>query len=402
MTTETSIVSAAPDAATGPTLPVGIIGFGWMGRVHAQAYSRVRHHYPAVARYPELVVIADDVPGRADDAARQFGATDGVTDWRAVIDDPAIGAVSVTAPNFLHREIGTAVVSAGKHLWIEKPVGLDVSDALAVARAAEEQGVQTAVGFNYRNAPAVAAARDLILGGELGEITHARFYFLSDYAAHPDGALSWRFQRARGGNGVLGDLASHGVDLVRHLLGEVDSVIADTAIFIPERPVPSGATSGHQLASGGHRDHVENEDYVFAQMRLTSGARCTVEASRVSVGEQNAYGFEIHGTTGMVAWDFRRIGELRVGTGQAFQDQAVTVRHVGPGDGEYAAFQPASAMAMGYDELKIIEAQRFLQSIETGSPVGATIWDAVAAAQVIEAITESVRTRSWQQPPQPN
>jgi predicted dehydrogenase len=380
------------------TIPVGIIGFGWMGRVHAQAYARVRHHYPHATQFPELVAIADDAPGRAADAVRQFGAPTALTDWRALLDDPTIRAVSVTAPNFLHREIGTAAVTAGKHLWIEKPVGLNAYDALAVARAADAHGVRTAVGFNYRNAPAVAAARKLIADGELGEITHARFYFLSDYAAHPDGALSWRFQRARGGNGVLGDLASHAVDLVRYLLGEVDSVVADTAIFIPQRPVPTGATSGHQLAAGGRRDQVENEDYVFAQLRLASGARCSVEASRVSVGEQNAYGFEIHGTSGVVGWDFRRIGELRVGTGSTFQDQAVTTRYVGPGDGEYAAFQPGSAMAMGYDELKIIEAQRFLQSIKSGQAVGATIWDAVAAAQVIEAISESVRNGSWARP----
>jgi predicted dehydrogenase len=398
MITETSTVNEPSVIAAQQIMPVAIIGFGWMGRVHAQAYSRVRHHYPQFAQFPDLVAIADDVPGRAAEAARQFGARCAVTDWRAVVDDPDICAVSVTAPNFLHREIGTAVVTAGKHLWIEKPVGLSASDALAVARAAKARGVTTAVGFNYRNAPAVAVARELIAAGELGEITHARFYFLSDYAAHPDGALSWRFQRARGGNGVLGDLASHGVDLVRYLLGEVESVFADTAIFISQRPVPTRATSGHQLASGGPRDEVENEDYVIAQMRLASGARCSLEASRISVGEQNAYGFEIHGTSGVVSWDFRRIGELRIGTGVAFQDQAVTTRYVGPGDGEYAAFQPASAMAMGYDELKVIEAQRFLQSIESGSPVGATIWDAVAAAQVIEAISESVRSGSCQRP----
>jgi predicted dehydrogenase len=387
--------AAAFSVATEQAVQVGIIGFGWMGRVHAQAYSRVSHHYPQSA---VLVGIADDVPGRAQAAARQFGASTACTDWRELLDDPRVQAVSVTAPNFLHRETGTAVVEAGKHLWIEKPVGLNVSDALAVARAADANGVQTAVGFNYRNAPAVAAARQLIANGELGEITHARCYFLSDYAAHPDGALSWRFQRDRGGNGVLGDLASHGVDLVRHLLGDIDSVIADTAIFIPERPVPTGATSGHQLATGGARERVENEDYVFAQLRLASGARCSVEASRVSVGEQNAYGFEIHGTSGVVSWDFRRSGELRVGTGAAFQDQPVTTRYVGPGDGDYAAFQPGSAIALGYDDLKVIEAQRFLQSIETGRPVGATIWDAVRTAQVIEAITESAHTGSWTRP----
>jgi predicted dehydrogenase len=393
VTTQISTVPETSDKST--ALPVGIIGFGWMGRVHAQAYARVGHHYPHSAR---LVAIADDVPGRADDAARQFGASTAVTDWRALLDDPSVSAVSVTAPNFLHREIGTAVVEAGKHLWIEKPVGLSASDALAVARAADAAGVQTAVGFNYRNAPAVAAARELIAAGELGEITHARCYFLSDYAAHPDGALSWRFQRDRGGNGVLGDLASHGVDLVQYLLGDIATVVADTAIFIPQRPVPTGTASGHQLATGGRRDDVENEDYVFAQLRLTSGARCTVEASRVSVGEQNAYGIEVHGTKGVVGWDFRRIGELRVGAGSVFQDQPVTTRYVGPGDGEYAAFQPGSAIALGYDDLKVIEAQRFLRSISTGQAHGATIWDAVRTAQVIEAITESVRTGTWTQP----
>jgi predicted dehydrogenase len=130
-------------------------------------------------------------------------------------------------------------------------------------------------------------------------------------------------------------------------------------------------------------------------MRLASGARCSVEASRVSVGEQNAYGFEIHGTSGMVGWDFRRIGELRVAAGTSYQDQPVTTRYVGPGDGEYAAFQPGSAIALGYDDLKVVEAQRFLQSITDNRPVGATIWDAVRAAEVLEAITESVHTGSW-------
>src|SRR5690242_2801863 len=160
------------------TLPVAIIGFGWMGRVHAQAYSRVRHHYPESAQFPDLVAIADDVPGRAAEAARQFGARSAVTDWRTVVDDPDIRAVSVTAPNFLHREIGTAVVDAGKHLWIEKPVGLTVSDAVAVARAAKVGGVTTTVGFNYRNAPAFATASELISAGEPGELTHGRFYLL--------------------------------------------------------------------------------------------------------------------------------------------------------------------------------------------------------------------------------
>lgn len=377
---------------------VGVAGFGWMGRVHTQAYARVRHHYPSLAVTPVLAAVADEVPGRADEAAAQFGFASALLDWRDIAADPTIGAVSITAPNFLHREIGTSIASAGKHIWIEKPVGLSAADARAVAEAADAAGVQAAVGFNYRNAPAVQAAREIVASGEIGTVTHARFRFFSDYAAHPDGALSWRFETARGGNGVLGDLASHGADLVRYLLGDIDSLVADTAIFIPRRAIPTGATSGHARATGGESGLVENDDFVSAQMRLASGARCTLEASRVSVGEQNAYGFEIHGTTGALFWDFRRMGELGVSRGSQYQDQPVATVFVGPGSGDYAAFQPGSASAMGYDDLKVVEVKNFLLSIERGEPVGATVWDAVRAAAVLDAMVESVDTGQWVSP----
>ncbi|WP_037142836.1 Gfo/Idh/MocA family protein [Rhodococcoides fascians] len=377
---------------------VGVAGFGWMGRVHTQAYARLRHHYPELALAPILSSVADEVPGRADEAAAQFGFEKSTTDWHDIESDESIGAVSITAPNFLHRTIGTAMVEAGKHIWIEKPVGLSADDARAVARAADKAGVQTAVGFNYRNAPAVEEAKALIASGEIGTVTHARFRFFSDYAAHPDGALSWRFERARGGNGVLGDLASHGADLLWYLLGDIESLVADTAVFVPQRAKSTGVATGHALATGGELGPVENEDFVSSQIRLASGARATLEASRVSVGEQNAYGFEIHGTKGAVFWDFRRLGELALSVGDRYQDQPVSTIYVGPKQGEYGAFQPGSASAMGYDDLKVIEAKRFLQSIAEGTPVGATVWDAVRSAEVLDAMTESVATGRWVAP----
>ncbi|WP_040768858.1 Gfo/Idh/MocA family protein [Tsukamurella sp. 1534] len=374
---------------------VAVIGMGWMGRVHAQAYVRVPHHYPEGPALPELVAVADDVPGRAETFAARFGARTAATDWRAVLDDPSVDAVSVTVPNFLHREIGSAVLDAGKHLWIEKPVGLTEADAVAVAEAAARNDRRTAVGFNYRNAPAVQAARALVADGRIGDVTHARFRFFSDYAAHPDGALTWRYRADRGGNGVLGDLGSHGVDLIRYLLGDIDSLVADTAIFIPERSEPAGATSGHQLATGGRRGAVENDDFLSAQLRLASGARCVLEASRVAVGEQNSYGFEIHGTEGMLRWDYRRMGELETSLGESYQDQPSTTLFVGPGSGDYAAFQPGAANPMGYDDLKVIEAQHFLRSIVTGEPEGATVADAVFSARALDAMTTSVADGRW-------
>ena len=374
---------------------MAVAGFGWMGRVHTQAYARLPHHFPQLTLRPEFVAVADEAPGRAAEAAARYGFATATADWRDLAKDPRVQAVSVAAPNFLHREIGAGLAAAGKHIWIEKPVGLSADDARAVAAAVRAAGVQGAVGFNYRNAPAVSVARRLVADGEIGRITHARFRLFSDYAAHPDGALTWRYERALGGSGVLGDLAGHGVDLVRHLLGEIDSLVADTAIFVPQRARPSGATAGHTLATGGELGPVENEDYVSSQLRMSSGARVVLEASRVAVGEQNNYGFEIHGTRGAVFWDFRRLGELGVSRGDSYQDQSVSTVFVGPADGEYAAFQPGAATAMSYDDLKVIEAYYFVRSIAEGRPYGTTLDDAVRSAVALDAMTRSVETGAW-------
>ncbi len=327
------------------SIGVAVIGFGWMGRVHTQAYARLRHHYPDLPVPLSLI---------------------------HMLDDPRIGAVSITAPNFLHREIGAAFAATGRHLWIEKPVGLDAADARAIAGDGH-----VSVGFNYRHAPAVQKARAILRDGGIGRVTHARFQFLSDYAAAPDGALTWRFLRSRGGNGVLGDLGAHAVDLVRHLLGEIDEVVAaDTAIFIPRRPAPGGATTGHERGTGP-LGPVENEDWLAALLRA-GDARVTIEASRVASGEQNNYGFAIHGTDGVLSWDFRRMGELVVNGRPIF---------AGPGDGEFAAFQPGPGNAMSYDDLKVIEAALFLRSITSGVPHGATLSDAIRAAEVLSEIS---------------
>jgi len=140
---------------------------------------------------------------------------------------------------------------------------------------------------------------------------------------------------------------------------------------------------------------VENEDYASSLLRFASGARATLEASRVAVGEQNNYGFDIHGTKGAVFWDFRRMGELQLGTGSKYQDQPVSTLFVGPADGDYAAFQPGSATSMGYDDLKVIEANNFLRSIAEGTPHGSTLDDAVRSATALDAMIESAAIGGW-------
>jgi predicted dehydrogenase len=376
------------------TIGIAVIGLGWMGRVHSQSYLRVGHHFPDLKLAPRLVTAAEPVADLRDDAARRYGFARTTVDWVEALADPEVEAVSVTTPTDLHAEVGVAAARAGKHLWIEKPVGRDAREAAAVASAAASAGVRSTVGFNYRNAPAVVRARELIAAGHLGTVTHARFRFLGDYAAHPMGALSWRFIRAVSGSGVLGDLMSHAADLARHLLGPLEAVVADQATFIPERPTPSGATSHYAVATGA-LGPVENEDWAACLVRFASGARGSLEASRVSVTDQNNYGFEIHGTHGAVAWDFRRMGELRVSTGDGYQNVPLATEHVGPGVGEFAAFQPGAGIAMGYDDLKVIEAATFLRSISDGAAHGPTLEDAVHAARAVAAMSESFHTGTW-------
>lgn len=380
------------------TLDVGVIGAGWMGHVHARAYARVGQHWPDVRLRPRVAAVADASEAAAKTLAAAHGDPTAYADWRELLADPAIAAVSVTAPNFLHREIGVAVAEAGKHLWIEKPVGLTRDDAVAVRDAVRAAGVVGCVGFNYRHIPAVARARRLIASGAIGTPTHARTQLLTDYAAHPGSPLSWRYAVDRGGHGVLGDLASHGVDLLRFLLGDIAALTAQTAIHIPRRPVADAA--GHYAVldvdqPGLAFGEVENEDYVVALVRMASGVLSVCEADRAAVGEQNNYAVEVHGTRGLLRWDFRRPGELQVSSGDQYAGQPTSTVFSEPGDGEYVAFQPGAGIAMGYDDTKVVEARNFLLAI-SGLPVElATPDDAVASASALDAMVTSHRTGEW-------
>lgn len=379
-------------------LRVGIIGGGWMGHVHARSYARVQQHWPDLPLVPEVVALAESVPAAAADFQARHGVATVHADWRDLVADPEIDAVSVTAPNFLHREMGVAVAEAGKHLWIEKPVGLVADDAVAVRDAVVANGVVGCVGFNYRQVPAVARARALIASGGIGTVTHARMQLFTDYAAHPGSPLSWRYALERGGHGVLGDLASHGVDMLRHLLGDVDSLVAQTAVHIPQRPIAEAG--GHYAVldpatPGLEFGEVENEDYVVALLRMSSGVLAVCEANRAAVGEQNNYAFEVHGTTGLVRWDFRRPGELQVSMGDSYANQPTQVAFSGPGDGDYAAFQPGAGIAMGYDDTKVIEAAYFLRAIAGEAPMQATLDDAVASAVALDAMVRSMSSGQW-------
>lgn len=379
-----------------PILRVGIVGWGWMGQVHARAYARLRQHYPEAPLKPTLVAVADNAADdRLTSAVETFGFRAAHAYWRDLVARDDIDVVSVTGPNFIHREVAVAAAEAGKHVWVEKPAGRNAAETRAISDAVRVNNVQSAVGFNYRNVPAIEMAKQLIGDGRLGRINHVYIRLLADYAAHPEGALTWRYKTEWSGSGVLGDLTSHGVDLCRYLVGDITILICDSATFIRQRPQVSITASHFSRATGGPMGAVENEDYATALLRFRGGALGILESSRASIGEQCSYGIDVHGDRGALSWDFRRMGELQLCLDQDYQNASFLTHYVAPGDGHLARFQPAAGIAMSYDDLKIVEAYRLVQSIATGKAQGANVEDALYAAETIEAMAESAQSRRW-------
>jgi predicted dehydrogenase len=375
---------------------IGLVGVGWMGRVHSSAYRRVHDHFPGCGGAARLVVAADESEARARSAVDQLGFERSVTDWRKVIEDPAVEAVSITAPNHLHREVALAAAAAGKHFWCEKPVGRSASETADVAAAAESAGVRTIVGFNYRQAPAVQHAARLIASGAIGPVRQYRSQFVAGYAASPHGALSWRFLRSLAGQGVLGDLMSHAVDMAQFLLGPIERVVAHVETTVTERPVASGEGTHFAVVEGGELAPVENEDTVLSLVRFESGVAGTIEASRVTVGPRARYAFEVNGERGAVAWDFERLNELLVHLPLESGDSGYSRIMMGPEHPPYGSFQPGAGLAMGYDDLKVIEAALFLDSMVDGVQREPGIREALAAARVLEAMERSGASGVWE------
>lgn len=379
---------------------VGLISVGWMGKVHARAYQAIPVVYPELGIRPELIIAADTVEERGDYARTVLGFRESTTDYHDVINHPEVEVISVCAPNFLHAEIGIAVAAAGKALWIEKPVGRNATDTAALHKVVHDNDVVTSIGFNYRHVPAIEYVRELIADGKLGRITNVRGVFFADYSADPRGVLSWRFVRNLAGSGVLGDLLGHLSDLFAYTVGAISDVSAKTSIIHTERPEPSGAGTHFDVGGDGPTKSVENEDYAallvqFGPDSMAPGAIGTLEASRVSIGNRARYEIEIFGTEGSVRWNFERLNELDIALGR--HEPLVGYQRVmaGSGFGDFSHFQPGAGTSMGYDDLKIIEARKFLDAVVNGTSHNSNINDALLAARVNDAAEESHSTNSW-------
>jgi predicted dehydrogenase len=366
--------------AAARTVGVGLLGTAFMGRAHAHAYRTL----VAMAEPLPAPVVLQAVAGR--DARRtavfaeRFGIANASTDWRAVIQDPAVTVFDNVGPNHLHAEPTLAALAAGKHVVCEKPLALDGEQAWELLSAARRAGVKHMCAFNYRFVPAVKLARDLISDGRLGEIRHFRARYLQDWLVDPAAEVTWRLRSDHAGSGALGDLGSHIIDLARFLVGEISDVSGATQTFVHER--------------GGERADVD--EAFQALIGFESGASGTLEASRVCPGRANSLVLEVNGTHGSLVFDLERLNELWVHRADGPRElrglQRVLVTD--PAQPGLAGWWPPGHV-LGWEHTFIDELHHFLSAVMTGGEVGsdgATFEDGYRAAVVCDAVLASARS----------
>jgi predicted dehydrogenase len=387
----------AGGAVTAARIGAGIVGFGWMGRAHARSLLRIPSVFPERSFDPELVVVGDPVEARAAEAVRSFGAREAAAHWADVVERPDVDVVFVCAPNALHVEVCEAAAAAGKHVFCEKPVGGTPGQTARLAAAAAAAGVVTGVGYNYRWAPLVRYAKELVDGGRLGEITNYRGRFFSMYGSDPLGLLTWRYRQEEAGYGASTDLLSHALDLALMLLGPVTRVVGTAETFVHRRPLPRAGAAEHygRGSPGVPTGEVTNEDYCAALAVFASGARGTFEASRTIVGPQSQLAFDLHGTSGAVTWSFETMNELRVFLADGPGGYATV--YSGDRFPYHGRFVPGDANAIGYEDLKVIEDYEFLSSVAAGRPHSPGFEDALEVGRVQAALIRSWDSGRWEE-----
>jgi predicted dehydrogenase len=375
---------------------VGLIGFGWLGQAHSRSLARLPTLFSDREFDAELVICADTVPERLEEAVVAFGYAEAAADWRRVVDHPGVDVVVITAPNMLHLELIEAAVAAGKDVFCEKPVGgtpAQTERAAVVARAA---GVITGVGYNYRWAPLVQYAAQLIAGGHLGKITNYRGRFFSMYGSDPLGPLSWRYRLEEAGHGASTDLLSHAVDLGTMLVGPITRVVGTTETFISERPVSASGTHYGRGSAGDPTGPVTNEDYAGMLCEFASGARGTFEASRTIVGPESQMAFDVHGTRGALSWNLERMNELQLYLAEDVPHTGYRTVFGGERFPYHGHFVPGSANGIGFEDLVVIEDFEFLSSVAARRPHRPGFEDALEFVRVQAALLESCRSRRWE------
>ena len=371
-----------------PDLNIGLIGTGFMGKAHALGFLNAARIFDLPVN-AILHSVADIDGGAAEAAARAFGFAHATDDWRGMVADPAIDIISITAPNALHKEMALVAIAAGKHVYCEKPLAPMASDAREMAEAAEAKGVRTQVGFNYLCNPMLRLARDMIAGGELGEIRGYRGLHAEDYMADAAGPFTFRHDPA--GGGALADLGSHALATAEFLLGPITGVMGDLVTVIGER----------DDGKGGRRK-VEVDDIGRAFLRFANGASGSIEGNWVATGRKMQHDFEVYGTKGALSFSQERFNELHFySTADSPGRQGFRRIEAAPAHPPYGRFCVAPGHQIGFNDLKAIEVAGFLAAIVDGSEEPFNFRAGLRIQTLLEEIGHSSREGRWREVPGP-
>ena len=366
---------------------IGVIGTGFMGKAHSIAYSASASVFGTGLR-PRLEIVCDLSPERASKRATDLGFNRYSSDWRDVVNDPAVELISVCTPNDTHAEISIAALAAGKHVWCEKPMSTTLADSQLMTNAAAGSNAQTIIGYNYTKNPAVTHAHQLIESGAIGRV--AAFFCRYDVDNEADGQRpwSWRMSRDRSGTGANGDVLSHVISVAHYLTSStIKRVVGDIAIVHPERNDPNNP---------GQRKTVDNDDMVAALVQFENGVHGHIGASRATWGYKCGLRWEVHGTEGTIIFEQERLNELKLFTRQndPATDGFRTIL-TGPYHPPYSAFLPNGGHSLGYMDVKICELQQLLTSIESGEAVWPSFSDGLVIEKVMDAVDRSSITGQW-------
>jgi len=371
-------------------LNVGLIGYGFMGRTHSNAYHKVKHFFD-IPYDPVLQVVCGLVEEEAKAFAEKWEYKSYVTDWHKVIEDENIDVVEICVPNNLHAEIAIAAAKAGKAICCEKPLALNVPQAEEMVKVVEEAGVPNLVSFNYRRVPAVTLAKQLIDEGRLGKIFHYRANFLQDWtisAKVPQGGMAtWRLDIKAAGSGVTGDLLAHCIDTAMWQNGSITKVCAMTETFIKER----------MHAETGKVEPVGIDDACTFLCRFDNGSLGNFESTRYARGHKALYTFEINGEKASIAWDLHDLHRLSYFD---HSDESI-VRgwrsiHVTDSDMPYMDKWWVPGLQIGYEHTFVHQVADFLQNMAEGKPTSPNFREALATQYVCDAVLTSAKNKKWE------
>lgn len=380
-------------------LRIGMIGYKFMGKAHSNAYRSLPMFFPQAPLKPQMSVICGRNEEAVQEAAGQLGWSESVTDWKELISRSDIDLIDINAPSNAHKEIALAAAAAGKHIFCEKPLALNLADSREMLQAAEEAGIAHMVGFNYRFSPAVRLAKRLIESGRLGTIYHFRAWFLQDWILDPEFPLVWRLQKEIAGSGSHGDLGAHLIDLAHFLVGDVEEVIGMSETFVKERPLAEAMTGLSAKASkDAPRGEVTVDDATLFLARFAGGALGSFEATRFAAGHRSTNSFEINGSLGSVKFDFERMNELEVYLTSDDEDVQGFRRVLATDPShDYAEAWWPPGHTIGFEHTFIHEMLELSNAVAEGRQPEPNFNDGVKCQAVLEAVERSIEERRWVQ-----